>query len=290
MLKLSEALAGWKPDQNAAAREPIVLLEAGWEEIVGPEVARNSHPTGITDGTLTIATRSSAWSHQLSFLAEHVLRAVAARIPDAGVERLRFRVGKLAERCGPSHGRPRPGDPLRRDERPDSASPAEALARFRRDVEQRRHARRSQGWQECRGCGALLEAAKAVFCPACAAAREQERTAATARLLFEAPWLGYPGTAALVDGLQEEEYERIRTFLLRHWWGMLVQARAAKRLSRDDRERLVASSYVLLQSKLPPEEIMPATVRSILGDELYEMLYGAPSSGGTAVQRRKRRA
>ncbi len=53
-----------------------------------------------------------------------------------------------------------------------------------------------------------------------------------------------------------------------------MRARAAKRLSRDGRERLVASSYVVLQSKLPPEAIMPATVRSVFGDELHELLYG----------------
>jgi hypothetical protein len=84
-------------------------------------------------------------------------------------------------------------------------------------------------------------------------------------LLFEAPWLGFSGTAELVDGLNEKEYERIRSRLLKRWWGMLERARVAGRLSRDGRERLVASSYVLLRSKLPPEEIMPATVRNVLG-------------------------
>ncbi len=127
------------------------------------------------------------------------------------------------------------------------------------------------------------------FCAACAAARAQERAAATARVLFEAPWLGFNGTSALVDGLREEEYEHIRTGLLKHWWGTLAQARATKRLSRDGRERLVASSYVLLQSKLPPEEIRPATVRSILGDELHDLLYGEPPVEGGAVKDRKRR-
>ncbi len=106
--------------------------------------------------------------------------------------------------------------------------------------------------------------------------------------MFEAPWLGYTGTAALVDGLQEGEYERIRSQLLAHWWEMLARARAAKRLSRDGRERSVASSYVLLRSKIPPEEIVPATVRSILGDELHELLYGEPSREGGAVKNPKR--
>ncbi|MGB6519314.1 MAG: DUF721 domain-containing protein, partial [Candidatus Cybelea sp.] len=102
MLKLSEAIAGWKPEKTP--RDPVVLLEAGWAEIVGSKVAANSHPSGIAQGTLTIVTRSSAWSHQLSFLGEHVLQAVQARLPSAGVARLRFRVGRLAERTGPIRG------------------------------------------------------------------------------------------------------------------------------------------------------------------------------------------
>jgi hypothetical protein len=112
------------------------------------------------------------------------------------------------------------------------------------------------------------------LCVTCAAAGARERGEAAARLLFEAPWLGYAGTAALVRGLKEEEYERVRAQLLARWWEALVRARTAKRLSRDGRERTLASSYVVLRSKLPPEEIVPATVRNVLGDELHDLLYG----------------
>jgi hypothetical protein len=62
--------------------------------------------------------------------------------------------------------------------------------------------------------------------------------------------------------------------MLAHWWGMLARARATKRIARNGRERLIASSYVVLQSKLAPETIMPATMRNILGDELHDLLYG----------------
>jgi hypothetical protein len=275
MLKLSRVLADWKPADDLCARDPVVLLEAGWNEIVGPEVAQNSRPLRISGGTLTILTRSSAWSHQLIFLSEHVLRAIAARVSEAGVERLRFRVGRLAERPNVAPARRRRGPSKNAPERPDSASTAEAFARLKGDMERAANDRRAHGWKECGRCGALVTLDAAELCAACAAAWADELAAATARLLFEAPWLGYAGTAALVNGLKEEEYERLRTRMLSHWWGVLLRARATKRLSRDDRERLVASSYVLLRSKLPPEEIEPVTVRSILGDELMELLYGA---------------
>jgi hypothetical protein len=287
MRKLAAALAEWTPENRP--HDPLTLLEAGWPEIVGAEVARNSHPSRIVERTLLVVTRSSAWSNQLSFLADHALRAIAARLPKAGIERLRFRVGRLPSVSAPPALRVRAREPRPTAERPPTASPAEALTRFRRDVEARQRSRRKAGWSECAACGALEVVSAGEWCAACAAERSAARAAAGARLLFEAPWLGYAGTASLIAGLQEEEYERIRTGLLKHWWGKLAQARAAKRLSRDGSERIIASSYVLLHSKLPPEEIMPATVRGILGDDLHELLYGEPAREGGAVKSQKRR-
>lgn len=275
MLKISEALAGWQPAQSGAATDPLTLLEAGWDEIVGAKVAQNSRPSRIADGTLTITTRSSAWSHQLSLLSEHVLHAVAARLPNAGLRAIRFRVGRILDSphrrqpAGRRHATRRPARP----HGPSADAPA-ALARFRRDVEMQRGEQLAAGYCECPRCRALVAPGADALCVSCSNARIEQVTAATSRLLFEAPWLGYAGTVALVDGLQEEEYERIRSQLLAHWWRMLARARAAKRLSRDGRERLVASSYVLLQSRLAPEAIDPATVRSILGEELHDLLYG----------------
>jgi hypothetical protein len=273
MRKLSDALSGWRPGDGPAPHEPLLLLQAAWPDIVGAQVARNSRPARIGDGTLLITTRSSAWSHQLSLLADHVLHAVSARLPKVELKQLRFRVGTVpAPRDKlPVHRR---GAHVRNSvERAAPGSSVEALARFRKEVEQSQRAKRSEGWKACTGCGVLVAPDAAELCPTCSAADAQERGEAVSRLLFEAPWLGYSGTAALVSGLQEREYERVRDRLLSRWWEILVQARAAKRVSRDERERLVASSYVLLKSKIPPEEIKPATVRSILGDELHDLIY-----------------
>lgn len=273
MLKLAAVLAAWTP-ANDGAREPKTLLEAAWGDIVGPDVAKNSVPARITNGTLWITTRSSAWSHQLSLLSEHVLRAVSARLPSAGITQLRFKVGALAQH----RARPAAPNRLAMARRPvhraQSATAAEALAHFRQEVEQSERARRSQGWRSCRGCGALYPPEAGRLCVACETTASHRRGEAVARLLFEAPWLGYAGTAGLVDGLQKREYESIRAQLLTRWWSTLMQARAAKRLSRDGRERLIASSYVLLRSQIPPEEIIPATVRNVLGDELHDLIYG----------------
>ncbi len=277
MKRLGAALVGWTPRAGTwNASDPAVLLGAVWPDLVGEDVARNSHPIRVSGATLTIVTRSSAWSQQLSLLSERVLESVRSRLPDSAIRELRFRIGKVpAPRAALAPGqssRGRTGDA--RPLRAGSATTGEALARFKESVTARQRAKRDAGWKECSGCGSLIPPDGAVLCTACANAQSEEREGATARLLFEAPWLGYRGSAALLPGLMPSEYDAIRRRVLAAWWRALEGARKAKALSRDGRVRAIASSYVLLKSELPPDDIRPATVRNVLGDELYELLYG----------------
>lgn len=275
---LTESLGRWSPEKGTRwTSDPLSLLSAGWSEIVGDDVARNTHPSRILDDALWITTRSSAWSQQLTFLADRILDAVRARLPQTPVARLRFRVGKLPARTRvPARGgqpAPSPVTPSHRAAGLPATTAPEALQRFRASVEELRRAKLEAGWKECTRCGAPIPPPKGL-CATCRNETSQRREAATARLLFEAPWLGYDGAAELIDGLTPADYEAIRNRLLSRWWETLVRARAAKRLSRDGRERTIASSYVVLKSKLSPEAIDPATVRNVLGDELNDLLYG----------------
>ena len=277
MLRLGQALGAWSPGEGRTGRtEPIVLLGAAWAELAGDSLAAHSHPGKLEGDTLIVTTSSSGWSQQLSFLTEPILAAILARLPHCGIAKLRFRVGKLPQR-GPAvraarAASPRPGGTG--GVRPPVRDADEALERFRGDVAAAERAKRERGWKECTGCSALIAPASGPVCVSCVVARDQERERLVSRLLFEAPWLGYAGTASLVEDLDRATYESIRLRLLGRWWGRLNRARAAGRLSRDESERLVASSYVVLKSELPPERVTPATVRNVLGDELHELLYG----------------
>lgn len=296
MLKpLVDALGAWTPrDRGTAHEDPLRLLAAGWPDIVGEDVARNSCPTRLVAGTLTITTRSGAWSQQLSFLSERIVAAARARVSQTKIDQLRFRVGNVREASAAAlHPAGEAGAAAvvrarRRKRVLQASTPAatahEALARFRATVSGRRRAKEAAGWKECRGCEALIAPGSDAFCTTCANAREEARTAAVARLLFEAPWLGYAGTAALIEGLTTREYESVRARLLSRWWEALSRARFAKKLSRDGRERLIASSYVLLKSRLAPEEIAPATIRNVLGDEIHDLIYGMERTTKTNVE------
>ena len=220
-----------------------------------------------------VVTRSSAWSQQLSFFAERIVRgrrAPGSRArPSSGCG---FASDTLPRRtrAGPQR-RPRRRSfravaPRRR--RPQSA--AEAIARFRASVDERKRAKRAAGWKECRAAEhrSRLAAKRSASRVRTRAARRLDADGGAAALRSAVARLRRNGGAG--RRAYRRDYESIRGAPATRWWETLARARASKRLSRDGRERWIASSYVLLKSKLPPEAIEPATVRSVLGDELHE--------------------
>jgi hypothetical protein len=71
---------------------------AAWPDAVGPEIARNAWPARIgRDGTLHVATSSSAWAFELGQLAENVLERLRSGLGELTPTTLRFAVGKLPE-------------------------------------------------------------------------------------------------------------------------------------------------------------------------------------------------
>jgi Dna[CI] antecedent DciA-like protein len=270
--RIGETLTGWSPSADVAD-DSVAAIAAAWSQIVGPEVGAHSRPVQIVRDALIVATRSSAWSQQLSFLSEAIVRAVRERMPATEVRNIRFRVGRTATRATSAPEQHATTRRPRVQEREPARDSNEALARFRDDVRALGRAKRAAGWNQCEQCGVWVTPTEGSLCITCVHSRRDARAGNVARLLFEAPWLGYSGIANLVEGLNRAEYERIRKRVLMRWWEALARSRRSGKLSRDGRERLIASSYVLLKSGVAPEEIAPATVRNLLGDDLHDLLY-----------------
>jgi hypothetical protein len=269
---LRGALSAWSP-AAAGGGDPLVALRAEWRAIVGADVAANSRPGEIARDCLLIVTRSGAWSQQLSFLTERIVAAVRERT-GLPIERIRFRVGRVVEEGASLHRASAPARRLRRDHRAPVETLEAAVARFKSDVGAAQRAKSNAGWKECNRCGVRIVPSSGPLCVPCANVRRQERDACVARLLFEVPWLGYAGVAPLVNGLSLQEYQSIRLQLLRRWKDVLERVRRTGGQRLTARDRMIASSYVLLKSELDPERIAPAVVRDLLGDELHEILYG----------------
>jgi len=115
----------------------------------------------IVCDALLIVARSGAWSQQLTFLEARILEAGFSAFPareNLAPALPRRAVNVRAERPQPPRA-PRPGAAPKAAsaaERRPSVSPKPRFARFREDVVRRERAKRSAGWKECSGCGALI--------------------------------------------------------------------------------------------------------------------------------------
>jgi hypothetical protein len=108
---------------------------AAWPAAVGEGIARNAWPARIArDGTLHVATSSSAWAFELGHMATALVERLRSELGPDAPGRLRFAVGPL----------PEPGTPPVEDVRrtvpemtPAARAEAERIARAIDDPELR---------------------------------------------------------------------------------------------------------------------------------------------------------
>lgn len=73
-------------------------IVAAWPAAVGPAIAANAWPGRVArDGTLHVATGSSAWAFELTQLSGDVLARLREHLGEACPSALRFAVGPLPE-------------------------------------------------------------------------------------------------------------------------------------------------------------------------------------------------
>jgi hypothetical protein len=73
------------------------IVEA-WPGAVGEGIARNAWPARVArDGTLHVATSSSAWAFELAHLAPELLRRLGELLGESAPKGLKFALGRLPE-------------------------------------------------------------------------------------------------------------------------------------------------------------------------------------------------
>jgi hypothetical protein len=266
LTKLGSALAGWRPSGGPVG-DPLSTIRAAWAEIVGDDVARAAQPVALSGTALVVVTSSGAWSHQLSFLEREIVRSVAA-LGVSNVERLRFRIGTIRAARG-AGGRVlvRAANGLLPAGKPTCT--ADALTRFRAVIERRRNAHRAAGGAFCTGCGGSI--ASGERCRPCIDLEERLQREQCERIFYEAPWLDPESVLGQVPGLTADAYDMIRRRLLRAWIDELRLARKRHAVKAEIdviRIRKVASSYVLLETRIDPNRLeLDSPVRkNALGD------------------------
>lgn len=78
-----------------AAIQATSELHEKWAEIVGEVLAQMTCPGNISRGTMQVVVSDSGAMQELSFRKKQILAALKAKLPEAKVEDLRFRVGKV---------------------------------------------------------------------------------------------------------------------------------------------------------------------------------------------------
>ena len=95
-------------------------------ERVGDGIARNAWPARIArDGTLHVATSSSAWAFELAQLEPELVARLRTALGDLAPPRLRFAPGRLPERSPEPSGE---GAERAPEPRPEDLAEAERLA------------------------------------------------------------------------------------------------------------------------------------------------------------------
>jgi predicted nucleic acid-binding Zn ribbon protein len=179
---LESALGGL--ETSTKIRESLAL--AYWDRVVGPQAAAASEAESVREGTLFVRTRSSVWSHELTFLQSHIVAELNRRVGRPVIREIVFRAQgvRMREPAKPAPIKPSEEElaavvlsPQER-QRVDRAleelgairSESVRIAVSRRIVRERRLRawRLEHGWRPCRDCNSLHPAEDSI-CPMCRA-------------------------------------------------------------------------------------------------------------------------
>lgn len=96
-------------EQHKTGHLTLTRLRQHWPQVVGPELARKTHPARLEKATLLIHTLDAGWAHNLRFMAEDILGSVQAFLEADTVSKLRFAVGELPQApAAPTPTQPNP--------------------------------------------------------------------------------------------------------------------------------------------------------------------------------------
>ncbi len=88
---LSATLRSWVGTAGTTADLKRATLFAGWEKIVGAEIADHCSPVKLVDGELLLQAESTAWATQIRMLSPQLLRLINAEIGNRTVTRIKAR-------------------------------------------------------------------------------------------------------------------------------------------------------------------------------------------------------
>ncbi len=289
---LKALIAGWTPhggkQSPATADDASAAFAAAWEQAVGLEIARRSRPTRFRNGVLTVLTASSAWSDELSLHAPRIMAALSRAFPQERLHKLRFMVAsgrtklllegersRVRDQARPRAAAAPPADAMTADRSSeDIATTLARMAAMQRGLDAQRD---RAGWKICATCQRRFapESNQGEVCAPCAESDRRRRQGAIERALMQAPWLSHADVRRALPRTTVTAYERARQRLLARWQSEIDAAgRRLRRAAVTAEDRVVAWSYLMLQSGLTQRDIGRAVVTDVLGRDWTNVLFG----------------
>jgi len=162
-----------KLDISQKTKSSMVLFL--WPKIVGERIARNARAERVRGKTLFVATRTSSWTTELTFLKAEIMRKIREEVGGGTIEDVRFSAsGKTWEDDIPEEKEEDlrtvkiPGEVLEKIEEICSSIPEPPRSSFKNFLlldARLRQWKLDRGWLACPLCGALKE--KGEPCPYC---------------------------------------------------------------------------------------------------------------------------
>ena len=256
-----------------ARKHQVYIL---WPRIVG-ELAQNAFPRRVDGDVLYVATSSSVWSQELTFMAPSILGTVNQALGGMYFREIRFsehlwRPTSKAE--GDFQGNIR-RNKKRRIERLAAPSDGDLLGVFSRLQTAMRHrvaALKAKGYASCSTCGYLFPKTNRE-CPMCKVRREFYGYNRAIAMLDQRPYLT---DAEVCQALGSDEWlvERARTELESRWTAF-VRSRLSQS-TRRERRNVETVEFVAklasLRSGRKAEDLSERDIVNILGNRLASIL------------------
>jgi predicted nucleic acid-binding Zn ribbon protein len=87
---VGDLVSGFLRRSGLAEKVEAASVIPRWSEIVGPQIARVTRAARVSEGTLFVAVRSSAWMSELNLMKSDLLRRINAGRQSGRIEQIVF--------------------------------------------------------------------------------------------------------------------------------------------------------------------------------------------------------
>lgn len=94
-LPIANLIDKWFQEKNYCQKRLNYSAFNRWNEIVGPDIAKNTEPVKFYDDVLVIRVKNSVWTQELQYLKPQLLEKIRASFPETKIRDLMFKVGRL---------------------------------------------------------------------------------------------------------------------------------------------------------------------------------------------------